>query len=160
MSILVFGLLFMSTGCRSVHTVTTLDDPDLAYLHDLAQRKHATVQTVNGDSFRARILQIGADSTKLTEPRVIGGRMMSGTHLRAIPTVNLKAIQFKRRGRGALIGAGLGAATGAGLYVASVGEEDFLFPFSLVLFAAVPSATGALVGSLFGTRTVFGFQLK
>jgi hypothetical protein len=147
---LVSGLLLLLviTGCSSTRIASTGND--LAAVNLLAEGRVARVTLAGGEVVRARALLIETDSVSWVD---------AGTgEFKMAATPQLREVRFTRHGRGAVQGAGLGAAIvggyGALLMAASwtptCESTEYMGCFLHGQSAAQAALWGALVGIVGG----------
>jgi hypothetical protein len=153
---LVCGLLvlFAITGCSSTRIASTGDD--LGTVNLLAERRVAHVTLAGGEIVRARALLIEADSVSWVDART--------GEFRTAATPQVREVRFTSRGRGALEGAGLGAAIGGGalggLFTLGMVASGWSWEWGGMISGAVLGLPiGAAAGAGMGERSTYVIDL-
>jgi len=147
------------TGCTSTRVVDTQAPSPYAEVNEATQGRMVEVRLVDGRALHVTDLDIAPDVASYVD---------ANGQMQAVATDAIRQVTFVRRGRGALVGIGIGllGGGGGGALVGlasgmSCGADDwFCGPgFNAAVFGTVFGAIGGVVGLATGTarghRTVY-----
>lgn len=135
-------------GCTHTHPLTLSTPTGRAAVTARAAGRTVQLRLDGEPSRLVRDLTVDADTARWTDRR--SGRV------RAEPTARVRAVSFRRDGRGALTGAGVGLATGVLLGVTT--DPPFSSrpdPSWVALNASSAGILGAVVGAMRSDRVVY-----
>lgn len=129
-------------GCTHTHPLTLSTPEGRAAVTARAVRGDAVVRLDGEPPRLVDDLTVDADTTRWTDRR--SGRV------RAEPTARVRAVSFRRDGRGALTGVGVGIGLGLVLGLAADAEPRGWIHISTAQWLAIGAADGAVIGAIIG----------
>ena len=155
-SLLTVSLLFVLAGCTHTRMLRLSSQHLRDEVNTRAAGRTATLELRNGFDQNVWGIHIAPDITTWLDSE--------GGQLQSIPTDEVEAVRFKRRGGGALEGYGFGfvlATVGSGIFLTLNNSGNYSLFENLGASAILFGPTGGLLGGFFGRargRTVYRTQ--